>query len=125
MELTFLGTTSGGGQCPTLYATDQGSYIVQGWIVTDATILVRLRIPDDETCVEVPAHLLAFLERDGIRGKVTTISPPIMHVTERGTYIIQGKRVHDPQALSSMEIPETESCIEVARTTIADLVRAG
>jgi len=34
MRLHFLGTTSDDGQCPTLYATDRGTYVVQGNVVT-------------------------------------------------------------------------------------------
>ena len=31
MRLTFLGKASENGESPTLYATDHGSYIVQGY----------------------------------------------------------------------------------------------
>ena len=36
MKLRFLGKDSTPTNSPTLYATDQNSYVVQGWIVTDA-----------------------------------------------------------------------------------------
>ena len=39
MKLTFLGTTSTGGSCPNLYATDHGTYVVQGSKVTDPEAL--------------------------------------------------------------------------------------
>lgn len=61
MQLRFLGKNSSPDESPTLYATDQESYVIQGWIVTDAAILARLTIPDDETIVEVPAALLDHL----------------------------------------------------------------
>ncbi len=35
MHLTFLGNESHPNQSPTLFATDRGSYVVQGWVVTD------------------------------------------------------------------------------------------
>jgi hypothetical protein len=35
MRLTFLGKSSDNGDSPTPYATDQFSYIVLGWKVTD------------------------------------------------------------------------------------------
>lgn len=67
MELTFLGTTSGGGNCPNLYATDRGTFIVQGDKVTDPDALATLRargLPDHETAVEIPAALLHFAPKD-------------------------------------------------------------
>lgn len=30
MKLRFIGTTSGGGNCPTLYESDRGTIVVQG-----------------------------------------------------------------------------------------------
>jgi hypothetical protein len=60
MRLTFLGTSSENGQCPTFYATDRGTYVVQGWKVTDGEALAELDIPDHETAVEIPAELLRY-----------------------------------------------------------------
>lgn len=66
MKVTYLGTTSNVGQCPTAYATDRGTYLIQGSIVTDPEALAELRkrgngIPDHETVVEVPAELMQFI----------------------------------------------------------------
>ncbi|SDD94571.1 hypothetical protein [Actinokineospora iranica] len=63
MKLTFLGTTSNSGSCPNLYATDRGTYVVQGAKITDAEALEALRergLPDHETAVEIPVELLRF-----------------------------------------------------------------
>jgi hypothetical protein len=63
MELTFLGTTSNHGSCPNLYATDRGTYVVQGYKITDPDALKTLHdrgMPDTETAVEIPAALLNF-----------------------------------------------------------------
>ncbi|MGW5050124.1 hypothetical protein [Actinokineospora sp. NPDC004072] len=63
MKLTFLGSTSSQGQCPNLYATDRGTYVVQGYRITDPEALATLRergLPETETAVEVPAALLGF-----------------------------------------------------------------
>lgn len=60
MKLTLLGTESENGGSPTLYATDRGTYVVQGWRVTDADALGTLRVPGHETVVEIPAELLRF-----------------------------------------------------------------
>jgi hypothetical protein len=66
VRLTFLGTTSDTGNCPTAWATDRGTYLVQGARVTDPEALDRLRaqgngIPDHETVVEIPKDLVQFL----------------------------------------------------------------
>jgi hypothetical protein len=50
------------GTCPTVYATDRGSYVVQGTIVTDPEALANVNLPAYETLVEVPAELLASLK---------------------------------------------------------------
>ncbi|WP_116206204.1 hypothetical protein [Amycolatopsis circi] len=65
MELTHLFTTSKNGGCPELYATDRGTYVVQGSRVTDPQALAALRkrgFPEHETAVEVPAALLDHLK---------------------------------------------------------------
>lgn len=63
MKLTFLGTTSEYGQSPTLYATDRGTYVVQGWKVDDAEALAEMKIPSHEGAVEVPSELFRFVPR--------------------------------------------------------------
>ena len=63
MRLTFLGTTSGVKNCPNLYETDRGTYVVQGSVATDSEALATLRargLPDHETVVEIPKALLDF-----------------------------------------------------------------
>jgi len=51
-----LVTVCGSGSCPTLYETDRGTYVVQGYIVgSDAGV----DLPDGESLVEIPAELLA------------------------------------------------------------------
>jgi hypothetical protein len=65
VKLTFLGSTSQEGQCPTLYATDRDTFVVQGWTVTDPEALAGLRdVLPGETFVEVPKALLRFAEGD-------------------------------------------------------------
>ena len=68
MKLTFRGTTSNAGTCPTLYSTDHGTYVVQGEKVTDPEALATLRergLPEHETAVEIPAALLGFAAGGG------------------------------------------------------------
>lgn len=122
MRLRFLGKNSVPGDSPTMYATDRDTYVIQGWTVTDPEILGKLDLPDDETCVEVPAALFVHLEKDGIHGAVAHWAPPIVHVTGEGTYIVQGKRVTDAEARAQMSIPELEDCVEITRTAIKALL---
>ncbi|MDQ2789629.1 MAG: hypothetical protein DLM60_13815 [Pseudonocardiales bacterium] len=122
MHLTFLGKDSVPDQSPTLYATDQDSYVVQGWIVTDPQILATITVSDDETVVEVPATLMAHLAKDGLAGEVVNLIPPIVHVAQNGNFIVRGRRVGDQDALGQMSIPDHETCVEVSRPAVVALV---
>jgi hypothetical protein len=47
------------GACPALYATDRGTYVIQGKVVTDPAALADLRdLAIDETAFEVPPAVL-------------------------------------------------------------------
>ncbi len=65
MKITHLGTVdSGKSGSPTAFATDRGTYLIQGWKVTDEEALAeaqRRGLPAHEDIVEVPAELLRFL----------------------------------------------------------------
>ena len=124
MLLTFLGKESHPKQSPTLFATDRHSYVVQGWIVTDPEILAMIVVRDDETIVEVPAALMTHLAKDGLSGDLVNLVPPIMHITKNGNYIIKGLRVTDTETLGQMNIPDHETCVEVARSAIIALAGA-
>lgn len=65
MKLTFIRKTvqSGDSNCPSLYRTDRGTFVVQGWRVSDPEALAQLDIPSHETVVEVPADVLAEIAR--------------------------------------------------------------
>lgn len=121
MKLRFLGKDSTPTNSPTLYATDEDSYVIQGWKVT-GSILALLVVPDDETIVEVPAALLNFLSLDGLESSARNLVPPIVHVKENGNYIIRGKRVVDEETLSQMNIPSHETCVHVSKSAVALVV---
>ena len=54
---------------PTVYRTDRGSWLVQGWVVSDPGALAEMNIPDGETVVEIPDRMLQFLKEDrGVTG---------------------------------------------------------
>jgi hypothetical protein len=63
MRIRFLGTNSSGGQSPTMFATDRGTLVVQGYKVTDPGGLADIGgIPEGETLVEIPPELLRFAD---------------------------------------------------------------
>jgi hypothetical protein len=64
MQLAFLGGDSGQDGSPRVYATDRGTFVVQGYKVEDAETLAQLRIPGHETVIEIPAELLRYFPRD-------------------------------------------------------------
>jgi hypothetical protein len=54
---------------PTLYETDRGTCLVQGYVVTDSEALATVRergLPDGEAVVEIPKALLAFVTRPAV-----------------------------------------------------------
>lgn len=125
MEIRFLGKETEHLNSPTLYATDQGRYLIQGWKVTDPEILAKLDVPESETVVEIYARLMIHLAKDGLSGVVTSWTPPIVHVKENGNLVIQGQRVTDPKVLAEMNIPSYEDVAEVDKAAIEALLSKG
>jgi hypothetical protein len=65
MKLQLLGTSSGRNGCPALYATDRGTYVVQGKLITDPEAIASLvDVRDDEFYVEIPRDLLRFASEE-------------------------------------------------------------
>ena len=66
MRLTFMGKDpdSNPTNSPTVYRTDRGSWVVQGWVVTDREVLAQMNIPEGETCVEIPDRMIQFFKED-------------------------------------------------------------
>jgi hypothetical protein len=46
-----------------VYRTDRGSWVVQGWDVTDPEALSQMKIPDGEGAVEIPDRMLQFFRQ--------------------------------------------------------------
>lgn len=67
MKLTFIRKTglSGDTNCPALYRTDSGTYVVQGRIVPGDADGVR-QLGPDEALVEVPADVLREIAAAGV-----------------------------------------------------------
>ncbi|WP_031156707.1 hypothetical protein [Streptomyces xanthophaeus] len=62
MKVTKLISTCHVKDCPTLYATDRGTFLVQGETPTDH----GLKIPAHETLVEIPVELIEKAIADGL-----------------------------------------------------------
>jgi hypothetical protein len=45
---------------PTLYKTDRGSWVVQGWVIDDPDALATLDLPNGESAVEIPDRMIQF-----------------------------------------------------------------
>lgn len=62
MQLTFVAKDpeSNPTGSPTLYRTDRGSWVVQGWTISDPAVLAQMGIPPGEGCVEIPDRMLPF-----------------------------------------------------------------
>ncbi|MFI5776819.1 hypothetical protein [Nocardia sp. NPDC051570] len=94
MRLRFLGKNTTGQQSPTLWASDHGTYVCQGWKTgVDGQI-------------EIPHRLLEFLEPGTCLGI-------LLQDTGHGTFILQGEPVTDPEALAQMDVPDHELAVEV------------
>jgi hypothetical protein len=67
MELTFVAKDPGSepSGSPTLYRTDRGTWVVQGWVMDDPEALAAMRIPGGESCVEIPDRLVPFFREVG------------------------------------------------------------
>ena len=97
MRLKFLGKNTQGGGSPTLYATDRGTYVVQGWTVAD-----------EPGQVEIPHRLLAHLQPG------TCLGARLID-TGRGSFVLSGEPVTDAEAQAQMDVPTHETCVEVAQ----------
>lgn len=97
MRLTFLGRGgSDVGECPTLYRTDHGSYVIIGWKTGAA-----------ET-VEIPHLLLGFAESNTFIGAQLTD-------TGRVRSNSCGRPITEADTLAQMSIQPHETAIEVPK----------
>ncbi|MEU5797223.1 MULTISPECIES: hypothetical protein [unclassified Streptomyces] len=62
VKLTRLVGECDEGECPTLYATDRGTLVVQGGLLTDH----GREVPAHEALVEIPVELI----RKAVRGNL-------------------------------------------------------
>ena len=108
------GDCSDGKTCPALHGTDRDTVLIQGWPVTDATLLRQLDLPAGTQAVEVPAELLAEV----------LDSWPALYKTGKGTVIAPGTAVTDPDALRQLCLPAHEQAVEVPATVLTEVLQA-
>lgn len=102
MRLTKLrGVCPDTETCPTIFRTDRGTAVVQGYVVTDPAALATLELSVGKTAVEVPLALLTGLTVQGLIR------------TDRGTAVVQGYVVTDSAALATLDLPVGETAVEV------------
>ncbi len=137
MWITYLRDTSPTrNTCPMLYATDRGTFVVQGKLVFDPGIYRSFGLLPSEAIVEVPARLLAevaetatFPARDAGQGTGLALVRAIprdarsssISVTSRSSFIVRGLKVSDPEALAAMVIPDDETAVEVPRDLLSEI----
>ena len=63
LELTFVAKDPGSepSGSPTLYRTDRGSWVVQGWVVTDPAALPGMDVLVGESYVNIPDGLVPIV----------------------------------------------------------------
>lgn len=61
MKIEFIRKTaeSTTGNCPAIYATERGTFVVQGWTLDDETRAQLRDLADNETAIEIPADVIA------------------------------------------------------------------
>ncbi|MEU2034192.1 hypothetical protein [Nocardia amamiensis] len=79
-----------------MFATDQGSYAIIGWIT------------DQSGRVEIPHLLLGYLEPD-------TFIEARLEDTGRGTFLVSGRPITDRETLDQMTMETYETAIEVPK----------
>lgn len=130
MSVRFLGRSTGGGGCPTLLETERGTFLVQGWRVTDLADLQGLAIAHGDLVVEIPKSLLRHLPQGfepvriaGSAGSVNRRGEDGIALleTRRGTYLVVGWPVSDPADLKGLDIPEHETVVEVPGSLLRHL----
>jgi hypothetical protein len=63
MTLRLLGVDpdSPSGGSPTVYHDDEDdTYVIQGWKITDAVLLIQLDLPEHETVIRLPRRMMQF-----------------------------------------------------------------
>ncbi|MGH3921324.1 MAG: hypothetical protein ACRDTT_00305 [Pseudonocardiaceae bacterium] len=102
-----------GRTCPNINVTDRGTYIVQGFPVTDLDLGTHMLEPG-ESVVEIPSSLLPELAADEpTHGAVRR--------TDRGTVLVRGRLVVEVEILRELDLPAGEAAVEVPISALPEL----
>lgn len=100
MQLTYLGgNCGGGGTCPTVYQSDRGTLVIQGYAA-----------PDREGSVLVPAILLGPV-RPGA----------FVRSLRADTMEVRGRAVDPANVEGLLGIAENEALVEIPRQALTDI----
>jgi hypothetical protein len=114
MRLILLrATCTSGRTCPTINATDRGTYVVQGYPRSDLDLGGYVLGPD-EPVVEVPSSLLPELAVDG------TADGTVRRM-DRETLVVRGRLVVEAEILRELNPPAGEVAVEVAINALPEL----
>jgi hypothetical protein len=92
------GACPDGADCPSLIATNWGTRLTVGRLVTDPGILRMLHLPPGKTAIETPDELWE--------------DHPAQIATGRGMRVTAGTLVTDPEVLRMLHLPPGETAIE-------------
>ncbi|MFC7248074.1 hypothetical protein ACFQO7_36890 [Catellatospora aurea] len=63
---------------------------------------------------------LTFIRKTALSGDTNC---PSLYRTDRDTFVVQGWRVTDPEALRQLDIPAHETVVEVPSDVLAEIAR--
>ncbi len=114
MRLILLRSTCDNGRtCPNIKLTDQGTYLVQGYVVAHQH-LGGCSLRPGEAVVEVPSSLLPEIAADQ-RGQSR------VHRTARGTVLVRGRLVVEAETLRELGLPAGEAAVEIPLNALPEL----
>lgn len=114
MRLNLLRSSCGDTRsCPNINITDRGTYVVQGYLVTDLGMTGDLFSPD-KSVVEVPSSLLP--ELTGVE-----TSGGEVRRTDRGTVLVRGRTVVDAEVLRELNLAVGEAAVEIPISALPEL----
>jgi hypothetical protein len=109
MRIKFLrGVCDNARTCPNINLSARSTYVVQGYVV-----MPEHPLPHGEALVEIPDSLLPELVGAGPRDGLA--------LTGRGTILVRGTQVTDPQVLAELALPSGENAVEVPLSMFREL----
>lgn len=92
--------------CPHVFVTDRGTHVVQGYISND------LACEPGQAVVEIPLTLVP---------EIAAHSHHDLYLTDRGTVLVRGTKVVDPEVLTAIRLPAGEDIVELAENVLPAL----